>query len=90
MAYKWQVSLKPHLSEEQRLESPYKIAKDLGMSKNTVIRYMESDEEMGVYLSSNVGALAKYFDVDIHKIIKLVEVFEDEKEGQEETLLATA
>lgn len=88
----WRISLKPLLSDEQKLESPYGIAKKLGMSKNTVIRYVDSDVEYTDKLSPSVGLLARYFNIDVHKIIELVEApdNEDNPEGQRKTLLAIA
>ncbi len=73
----WKISLKPHLTDEQKDISPYEIAKELGMSKNTVINYMENDEVTATYLSSRVGALARYFGVDEMKVIRLEEVSEE-------------
>lgn len=88
-AFKWRVRLKPLLSDKQLQESPYKIADTLGMSKNTVRKYMEIDEEITPLLSSNVGILARYFGIDEHRVIELVEVSE-ETEEEIKTPLAAA
>jgi hypothetical protein len=85
----WRVCLKPLLSDEQLRESPYEIADKLGMSKNTVKRYMDNDEEFTIQVSANVGILARYFGLDEHKVFQLVETASD-IEGQRKTLLATA
>ncbi len=84
----WQVRLKPLLSDEQLKQSPYEIAKELKMSKNTVIRYMETDSETTQLLSPSVGVLARYFGLDEHEVIQLVEVTEDEESGNKKTPLA--
>ena len=84
----WQVRLKPLLSDEQLQQSPYEIAKELGMSKNTVIRYMETESETTQLLSPSVGVLARYFGLNEHEVIQLVEVTEDEDEDNKKTPLA--
>lgn len=88
----WQVHLKSLLSDEQLQESPYKIAKKLGMSKNTVRRYMETDEELTIQISASIGILARYFGLDEHKVFTLIEAASDNEdaspEGQRKTLLA--
>jgi plasmid maintenance system antidote protein VapI len=88
----WRVRLKSLLSDEQLRESPYRIAEKLGMSKNTVRRYMENDEELTIQVSANVGVLARYFGLDEHQVFQLIEVSDSEAdiEGQTKTLLATA
>ncbi len=70
----WRIRLRSHLSEEQLQQSPYEIAKLLGMSKNTVRRYMMTDEELTVQLSASLGILARYFGLDEHDVIELIEV----------------
>ena len=89
----WRVRLKPLLSDEQLRESPYEIADKLGMSKNTVRRYMENDEELTIQVSANVGVLARYFGLDEHRVFQLIETVSDNEansEGQTKTLLATS
>lgn len=81
-SYVWQISLKPHLSDEQLQISVYDIAEELGMSTTTIYRFIKNDIVIVSQLSPNVGLLARYYGVDVNDVISLVEnATEDEDEG---------
>lgn len=81
-SHAWRISLKPHLSEEQLQISVYEIAEELGMSKTTVYRFLQSDAVVTNQLSPNVALLAQYYGLDISDVVKLISKDdEDNEEG---------
>ena len=77
----WKISLRPHLTPEQLKESPYKIAKALGMSNTTVYRFTDVDVVMTNQLSPNVAILAKHYGLQLSEIVTLVDKDTGEEEG---------
>lgn len=74
MTPKFRVRLKK-VHDESGL-SPYAIAKELGMSKNTVRRYVEVDEVVTEKFEGTLLALILYYGVD-WRDPEIVDVIED-------------
>jgi hypothetical protein len=78
--HEWRIRLRPHLSEDQLNTSVYDIADELGLSKTTVYRFMQTDEVITNKLSPNVAMLAEYFGLTLIDVVSVI-VDEDEDEG---------
>ena len=73
MGKQWKISLRPHLTPEQLSESPYSVAKKLGMSNTTVYRFTDVDTVLTNQLSPNVAMLAKYYGLELSEVVTLVD-----------------
>lgn len=69
--------------------SVYDVAEALGMSKNTVWKYVRPDVVEFDYLPSTVLDLCEFYGVD-WRDKSILEVFEESTEGQQKPLLVAA
>lgn len=82
--HQWRIRLRPHLTDEQKAMSPYAIADELGMSRNTARRYLENDEVVISQLNPVVSILAEYFGINVFDIVAVV-TEDDEAQDEDES-----
>lgn len=76
MSNKFKISLqKPHADSGK---TPYRVAKDLSISKATVHRYVDHDEVILSKLESVVLDMAEYYGVNWRDVVEVIS--EDEEE----------
>jgi transcriptional regulator with XRE-family HTH domain len=83
---KFKVSLKE--AHEKTGLSIYEVAKQLGMSKNTVLRFVEDKPAIVGRLDSAVLILAEFYKVSWKDVVEEVSDEDSSEEGQTKTLLA--
>ena len=79
---KFRVKLQPLHKASGR--SAYRVAKDLGISKSTVGRYIEHEIVEVAKIETNVVRMAEYYGADWKDVVEIIE------EDEESELVAVA
>lgn len=83
MGKKFRIRLKPY--HDATGKSPYAVADELGLSKNTVRRYVEQDDVLVGRLDPSVLILAAYYGCSWQEV---VDVIDADDEGELKTPIA--
>ena len=58
--------------------TPYRVAKDLGISRSTVHRYIDHDIVEVAKIETNVVRMAEYYGVDWKDVVEVIDPEEEE------------